>query len=319
MCLCKLRLGKVNRELGLTQSFEETSDNSQMYFPGDTINDDIINHFKTITDWLFLLPCQPRAGSTGEAKNITSRYGSMASLDTLKPNDRMRACLVVTGGTLGTGDFAVQEAQRYGCHFRVKVPYDHYLARAKHKALINPEFYSQEKLRYFRHVVVLQSSLLNVANAFLERANQVLKRTYPCVLEASNNVLRRYYWLVKDVAAVYAFGELTSDKKQVIGGTGFAVQMALDCDKSVYVFCLKDQQWFVFSTYTMAEEGNAYQKDMRFVAAKKPPTLANSSTFVGHRLDRLNVIYNEVQALFKRTFISDQELESVLTTIRTSL
>ena len=37
----------------------------------------------------------------------------------------------------------------------------------------------------------------------------------------------------------------------------------------------------------------------------------SSSALVGHQLDQLNVIYNGVQALFKRTLISDQEMETV--------
>ena len=39
----KLRFGMVDCELGLTQSFEENSDNFQMILSGVTINDDIIN------------------------------------------------------------------------------------------------------------------------------------------------------------------------------------------------------------------------------------------------------------------------------------
>ena len=166
--------------------------------------------------------------------------------------------------------------------FYDEVPSDHFLVRVKHQVLHNPELYSQEKLQYFNHMFVLHDIILNVAEPFLEQANRVLKRVYPCGLEARSNRLRRYYWLVKDVAAVYVFGELSDDKKQVIGDTGWAVQMGLDLDKSVYVFCLKEKQWFSYSAYTLAEKGNAYQKVMKFAATQNPPTLAISSALVGH-------------------------------------
>ena len=62
------------------------------------------------------------------------------------------------------------------------------------------------------------------------------------------------------MAVVYAFGNLSDDKKQVIGDTGWAVQIALDLDKSMYVFYLNEKKLFMYSVNTIAEEGNAYQK-----------------------------------------------------------
>ena len=150
--------------------------------------------------------------SVYKVDSFNNRFFLMASHDKFKPTVT-RVRLVVNGGTLGVGDFAIQEAQRYGCHFMMKVPSDHFLVRVKYQVLQNPELYSQEKLQYFNRVFVLYDNILNVAEPFLEQANRVLKRVYPCGLEARSNRLRRYYWLVKDVAAVYAFGELSDDKK----------------------------------------------------------------------------------------------------------
>ena len=57
--------------------------------------------------------------------------------------------------------------------------------------------------------------------------------------------------------------------------------------------------WFSYSTCILAEKGNAYQKVMKFAATQNRSTLAIRKALVGHQLDQLNLIYNEVQALFK--------------------
>lgn len=54
------------------------------------------------------------------------------------PCNSKRDYVVVSGGAIGVSDYAIQEAQKYACHFQILVPYDHYIARARDHVLRNP-------------------------------------------------------------------------------------------------------------------------------------------------------------------------------------
>lgn len=56
------------------------------------------------------------------------------------------------------------------------------------------------------------------------------------------DLLSRNWFQVKNSDAIFAIGEIENDH-EVKGGTGWAVQMAIDADKPVYLFDQRMRQW----------------------------------------------------------------------------
>jgi len=89
---------------------------------------------------------------------------------------------------------------------------------------------------------ILNPGELYQADQFLDNANVTLKRRFPGRSEYVNNLLRRDYWQVKDTKAVFAVAPL--EKNMVKGGTGWAVQMAIDLRvPTLYLFDLNTDNW----------------------------------------------------------------------------
>ena len=59
-------------------------------------------------------------------------------------------------------------------------------------------------------------------------------------------LLRRNWYQVKDSNGVFAIGKLSASRSRVEGGTGWAVQMAVDSKKPVYVFDIVNSLWQQF-------------------------------------------------------------------------
>jgi len=59
-------------------------------------------------------------------------------------------------------------------------------------------------------------------------------------------LLSRNWLQVKNSECIFAIGILKT-KCEVNGGTGWAVQMAIDCNKPVYVFDQNKNKWFYFN------------------------------------------------------------------------
>ena len=83
---------------------------------------------------------------------------------------------------------------------------------------------------------------LNLADPFLLKANETLKRTFPTNNRFVDNLLRRNYYQVKDSQLVIAVSRIVDG--QVFGGTAWATQMALDFGIPVYVFDMHTNSWF---------------------------------------------------------------------------
>lgn len=88
----------------------------------------------------------------------------------------------------------------------------------------------------------ISEEMLKEADPHLKKANETLKRTYPTSNEYVNNLLRRNWQQVKNSDAVFAVGHLV--RGIVEGGTGWAVQMAIDNGKPVYVFDQVRNKWY---------------------------------------------------------------------------
>ena len=76
-------------------------------------------------------------------------------------------------------------------------------------------------------------------------ANKVMKRNPDRQYQYVKNLLARNWFQVKNSEAIFAIGKLESNKI-VSGGTGWAVQMAIDNDKPVYVFDQNENVWKTF-------------------------------------------------------------------------
>jgi hypothetical protein len=78
------------------------------------------------------------------------------------------------------------------------------------------------------------------------RANKVMKRYPQGQPQYVKNLLARNWFQVKNSEAIFAIAKKFVTEHIVDGGTGWAVQMAVDCDKPVFVF-LQDSMggsWF---------------------------------------------------------------------------
>ena len=94
----------------------------------------------------------------------------------------------------------------------------------------------------------ISKSVAKQADVRLKKANESLKRKFPTSNEYVNNLLRRNWEQVRNADAVFAIGNLPGQfaNTYVEGGTGWAVQMAKDINKPVYVFNQKDSKWYTF-------------------------------------------------------------------------
>ena len=89
----------------------------------------------------------------------------------------------------------------------------------------------------------LGKQLLSESDVHLKEANKKLGRLFPTSKDYVNNLLRRNWFQVKNADAVFAIGTI-ADNGTVNGGTGWAVQMAIDNNKDVYVFDQSRLKWY---------------------------------------------------------------------------
>ncbi len=87
---------------------------------------------------------------------------------------------------------------------------------------------------------------LKKADPLLAKANKTLKRKFPTRNDYVNNLLRRNASQVGNADSVFAIGNITASGTEVEGGTGWAVQMAIDAGKPVYVFNQKDNKFYEY-------------------------------------------------------------------------
>jgi hypothetical protein len=126
------------------------------------------------------------------------------------------------------------------------------------------------------------------------RANKTLKRSPQGQPQYIQNLLARNWFQVKNAEAVFAIAKKFLTRHTVDGGTGWAVQMAVDCDKPVFVF-LQDVMgggWFRYMP-VVGFEG-------RF---DEIPTLTKNFAGIGTREINQHGI-QAIQAVYKNTMTS---------------
>jgi len=94
--------------------------------------------------------------------------------------------------------------------------------------------------------IKLTDELQKVIDADLIKANKSLKRSYPTRNAYVNNLLRRNWFQVANSNSIFAISRIEDNK--VSGGTGWAVQMAIDKEIPVFVFCQLARKWFKYSS-----------------------------------------------------------------------
>ena len=121
--------------------------------------------------------------------------------------------------------------------------------------------------------VVLTEEQLLLADPFLMKANDTLRRRWPVRNPFVASLLRRNYYQVCDAEAVYAVATI-GDDGLVTGGTSWACQLFIDRHSGnacpVFVFDQLSEGWFVWS-------------DFGFVPLEKPPVPSGVWAGIGSR------------------------------------
>lgn len=139
--------------------------------------------------------------------------------------------LLLSGGADGADTLFGQEAKKVGHDVR------HYTFGK----------YYRNSLHDSASVMILTDEQLKEADPALKRANETLHRRFPTHDPKVDNLLRRNYWQIKTTEAVYAVAPLEAGK-YIIGGTAWAVQMAIDRKvKPIYLFNLVDNKWYFWA------------------------------------------------------------------------
>ena len=93
------------------------------------------------------------------------------------------------------------------------------------------------------HITPLTQEDLESACEPLGHAACTLRRPVPKSPIACE-VLLRYYFVVNEADSIFAFGYLSASQKQLQGGTGWAVQIAVDLNKLVFVYDVNFHHWY---------------------------------------------------------------------------
>ena len=155
-----------------------------------------------------------------------ARFNS-AFNEKLKEQKASKGYEMHSGGAVGSDSVWGTEAQKYG------VNVNHYYAQGNKTPAGNRE---------------VPQETLDAAKQHVELANKTLKRNISNISKNTLGLLERNYEQVKHSDAVFAVGVFKGD--QVDGGTGWAVQMAIDEGKPVYVFDQNQQKWFAYNKST---------------------------------------------------------------------
>jgi hypothetical protein len=98
---------------------------------------------------------------------------------------------------------------------------------------------------------ILSAEQLNEGFEHVLIANKAMKRYPQGQARYIQNLLARNWFQVKNAESIFAVGKFL-DKKKVSGGTGWAVQMAIDNQKPTFVFDQEGNKWNKFN-YALGE------------------------------------------------------------------
>lgn len=99
-----------------------------------------------------------------------------------------------------------------------------------------------------KHKKVLSHDELNEGYAAARLADKVLNRNFDKIqFPYVKNLLARNWFQIKNSEAIFAISRRFLTEHIIDGGTGWAVQMAIDSKKPVYVFDQPSNMWFQYS------------------------------------------------------------------------
>ena len=150
-------------------------------------------------------------------------------------------------------------------------------------------YYGEENKTPFGNTPVSKSAM-EEADSHLKEANKTLNRRFPTTNEYVNNLLRRNWQQVKNSDAIFAVSTIANDNT-VNGGTGWAVQMAIDNNKPVHVFDQDKGKWYEYNYSTKSWNET------------DTPTLTKNFAGIGSR--KLNDAGKKaIEEVYKKTFES---------------
>ena len=186
--------------------------------------------------------------------------------------------VAASGGARGADSYWSMQLEKYG------LPVIHFMPETTRTSKFVTDYFNRRKQGKVTGVDRgLSEAELFEAGPAIERANQTLKRpNLDTMKESTYDFLARNWFQVKDANALYAVGEIEYGQtgkqanvngRSVKGGTGWAVQMALDKGmKKVYVYDQVQKEWFQWNN----NKG-------RFSKILETPKLVRNSAVVGTR------------------------------------
>jgi len=133
---------------------------------------------------------------------------------------------------------------------------------------------------------ILSSNQLKDGLEQIKIANKILNRNITNISSYVKNLISRDWYQVKNSDAIFAIGRLQTEKI-VLGGTGWAIQLAVDNKKPIYLFEQNDNQWYYYD----------YESD-RFEIYEEIPKLTEKFAGIGTREINNNGI-QAIKNLFK--------------------
>jgi len=121
------------------------------------------------------------------------------------------------------------------------------------------------------NILILSPNQLKEGFKHIEIANIKLCRNIYTIQSYIKNLISRDWFQVKNSDAIFAIGRLQTENT-VLGGTGWAVQLAVDNKKPIYLFEQNDNQWFYYD----------YESD-RFEIYENLPKLTENFAGIGTR------------------------------------
>jgi hypothetical protein len=129
----------------------------------------------------------------------------------------------------------------------------------------------QNHIQYGENQIILTNDELQEGYKHIQEASKTLKRQVEYIPGYVKSLLSRNWFQVKNSDAVFAIGKFIN-KKLVSGGTGWAVQMAVDNRKPVFFFDQESKTW------------NSFDYDiMEFVIINYVPKLTENFAGIGTR------------------------------------
>ena len=128
--------------------------------------------------------------------------------------------------------------------------------------------------------------LLRTADEAIKKAAYHLGREVPKHFYTFS-LLQRNYHIARKAHTIFAFASLHPNRKEVRGGTGWTVQLALDQCKEVFVFNIVNRKWYRAEThYDVDPATNLLKLETSFLpwGSNKLPTLHQSSAVIGSQI-----------------------------------